>query len=168
MRTDGAKAAAGHRKAAKSLQQPNVKHQRARATASRATERSRCARSAACASSTLYLDVTERDLTRLPPLIIMAREYIEGFARAQAATVVGDVYKCESSVTIEHRFAQLGVSALSETFEAGLRRPRLPLGFRQNPHAFKPWKARQGVFRCEGFTDKLANLNRTPRELTVG
>ena len=30
----------------------NVKHQRARATASRAKERSRCARSAACASST--------------------------------------------------------------------------------------------------------------------
>jgi len=30
---------------------PNVKHQRARATASRAKERSRCARSAACASS---------------------------------------------------------------------------------------------------------------------
>jgi len=35
MQTDRAKAAAGHRKAAKSLQQPNVKHQRARATVSR-------------------------------------------------------------------------------------------------------------------------------------
>ena len=34
---------------------PNVKHQRARATASRVTERSRCARSAACASSTALL-----------------------------------------------------------------------------------------------------------------
>ena len=46
------KAAEGHRSAEGSLLQPNVKHQRARATASRATERSRCARSAACASST--------------------------------------------------------------------------------------------------------------------
>ena len=35
MKTDDEKAAEGHRRAAKSLQQPNVKHQRARATASR-------------------------------------------------------------------------------------------------------------------------------------
>ena len=39
---------------------PNVKHQRARATASRARDRSRCARSAACASSATLLRKTQR------------------------------------------------------------------------------------------------------------
>ena len=40
------------------LKPPNVKHQRARATASRAKERSRCARSAACDSSAASLQVS--------------------------------------------------------------------------------------------------------------
>ena len=44
---------------------PNVKHQRARATASRATERSRCARSAACDSSTALLPTRSREASRL-------------------------------------------------------------------------------------------------------